>query len=273
MENIKISVVTVCYNAQACIEDTIKSVISQHYDDLEYIVIDGGSTDGTVDIVRKYIDKIAYYISEPDKGIYDAMNKAIKKTTGKYVNFLNAGDVFVNESVLSNIANCISSECDVLFGDIIVCKNGNYYIEKATEGEIKKPKSVRMGYNHQASFVRTALARKYPFDLNYKLAADFNMMKTLYHIGAKFFYCKFPVVIYDTTGVSSVNVSKHRYECLMIIDPARPLRNKLIAHFWGIKVKCKTNISNIIIKTCPFLLKRYYSNKKDYVAVNPSCQN
>ena len=87
----RISVVTVCYNAVDCIEQTMLSVLDQTYHDIEYIIIDGGSTDGTVDIIKKYADRLAYWISEPDKGIYDAMNKGIAVATGDYINFMNAG--------------------------------------------------------------------------------------------------------------------------------------------------------------------------------------
>ena len=95
-----ISVVTVSYNAVLTIEQTILSVINQTYPNVEYIIIDGGSTDGTVDIIKKYADKIAYWVSEPDKGIYDAMNKRWLKATGDFIQFLNAGDWFENEHVI-----------------------------------------------------------------------------------------------------------------------------------------------------------------------------
>mgnify|MGYP001033420933 FL=1 len=98
-----ISVVTVSYNAVLTIEQTILSVINQTYPNVEYIIIDGGSTDGTVDIIKKYADKIAYWVSEPDKGIYDAMNKGGLKATGDFIQFLNAGDWFENEHVIEKI--------------------------------------------------------------------------------------------------------------------------------------------------------------------------
>ena len=121
----KISVVTVCYNAADTIERTMLSVLNQTYHDIEYIIIDGGSTDGTVDIIRKYADKIAYWVSEPDKGIYDAMNKGIKVATGEWINFMNAGDYYYSNEVLKNVF-AISRYGDYLVG-IAVYPNGRYW--------------------------------------------------------------------------------------------------------------------------------------------------
>lgn len=114
----KISVVTVCYNAINDIEKTILSVINQTYSNIEYIIIDGGSTDGTMDIVNKYKDKIDVIVSEPDKGIYDAMNKGIDRATGDWINFMNAGDCFFNNVALENVfpRNYESVNFDILYG-------------------------------------------------------------------------------------------------------------------------------------------------------------
>lgn len=96
----KISVITVCYNCVSVIEQTIKSVLEQTYPNIEYIIIDGGSMDGTVDIIKKYSDTVTYWISEPDNGIYDAMNKGIDMATGDYLNFMNAGDTFFEDKAI-----------------------------------------------------------------------------------------------------------------------------------------------------------------------------
>lgn len=122
MNNPLISVVTVSYNAVTTIEQTILSVINQTYSNIEYIIIDGGSTDGTVDIIRKYADRIAYWVSEPDKGIYDAMNKGTKKANGEYIAFLNSDDWYELDAV-SIIAQFADGKNDLISGIIKLYKN------------------------------------------------------------------------------------------------------------------------------------------------------
>ena len=100
-----VTVVTVTYNAQDYLEKTIQSIISQSYSDIEYIIIDGGSTDGTLDIIKKYEKNITYWVSESDNGIYDAMNKGIKKASGEWINFMNAGDGFVDTNSIEPETN------------------------------------------------------------------------------------------------------------------------------------------------------------------------
>ena len=101
-DQVLISVVTVSYNAVSTIEQTILSVINQTYPHIEYIIIDGGSTDGTVDVIKKYADKITYWVSEPDKGIYDAMNKGLRRVRGDWCVFMNSGDILYNLSFASS---------------------------------------------------------------------------------------------------------------------------------------------------------------------------
>lgn len=125
MENSKISVITVCYNAADTLEKTIQSVLGQTYPNIEYIIIDGGSTDGTVDIIHKYTDRIAYWVSEPDGGIYDAMNKGIERATGEWINFMNAGDIFCDKFVLTNIlSNDSVNQYSFLFSDFYIYGKG-----------------------------------------------------------------------------------------------------------------------------------------------------
>ena len=122
MDNSLISVITVSYNAVSTIEQTILSVINQTYSNIEYIIIDGGSTDGTIDIIRRYEDKIAYWVSEPDRGIYDAMNKGASKANGEYIAFLNSDDWYELDAV-SIIAQFADGKTDLISGIIKLYKN------------------------------------------------------------------------------------------------------------------------------------------------------
>ncbi|HDY89306.1 MAG TPA: glycosyltransferase, partial [bacterium] len=120
-----LSIITVTYNAEACLEKTIQSVINQTYKNIEYIIIDGGSSDKTLSIIKKYKKYIKYCISEPDKGIYDAMNKGIKIAKGDYINFLNAGDFYYENNVLSYLFDNLDKSVDLLYGDsYLIDQNG-----------------------------------------------------------------------------------------------------------------------------------------------------
>ena len=133
MDNSLISVITVSYNAVSTIEQTILSVINQTYSNIEYIIIDGGSTDGTIDIIRRYEDKIAYWVSEPDRGIYDAMNKGASKANGEYIAFLNSDDWYELDAV-SIIAQFADGKTDLISGIIKLYKNNIFICSRCIYG-------------------------------------------------------------------------------------------------------------------------------------------
>ncbi|MCY1133837.1 glycosyltransferase family 2 protein [Bacteroides fragilis] len=117
-----VTIITVCYNAETTIEKTILNVINQTYADIEYIIIDGGSNDGTIEIINKYANKISYWMSEPDRGIYDAMNKGIKLAKGDWVSFMNSGDSFYSLDTVEDVVQFIREEYDVIYGSVnVVC--------------------------------------------------------------------------------------------------------------------------------------------------------
>ncbi len=196
-----ISIITVSFNAAKTIEQTILSVVNQTYPNIEYIIIDGGSTDGTVDIIKKYEDKIAYWVSEPDKGIYDAMNKGIEKASGEWINFMNSGDEFYNNRVLSDIfSESISNEIDVFYGDVAI-----KYQKKES---YKKPLPINqiekgMVFCHQSSFVRTKLYKENPYNLTYKICADYNFFLSVYRKGGNFKYKSIVISKFLYGGLSS----------------------------------------------------------------------
>lgn len=208
MENDKITIITVCYNSVNEIENTIQSVISQDYDNVEYLVVDGKSTDGTLEIIRKYSKGISNWLSEKDKGVFDAMNKAIDMATGEWLLFMNAGDSFAESDIISSFFNGVKYDdgVGVVFGDAFFLQPDNslsYY--KATPFT-KRESGIRdMGICHQAIFTRTSLARRFKFDFSYKYASDYNMMMNIFKSGYTFSYNAIPVCIYNLDGISSNN--------------------------------------------------------------------
>lgn len=227
----KISVITVCFNAVDTLERTIESVLGQTYSDIEYIIIDGGSTDGTVDIIYKYAERITYWVSEPDKGIYDAMNKGIKVATGEWTNFMNAGDTFSNQKVLATIfGNATSSDVDVLFGN-------SYSLDgKGNRKEHKCRKDITLLrympiYRHGASFVRTVVHKKCLFDLSRKdlgYALDGYCIHSLYMRGYRFKMVDCNVITYLEEGTSNHPYQNARYNYLIATDEGFSLKALLL---------------------------------------------
>lgn len=199
-----ITIITVCYNASSTIEQTILSVINQTYSNIEYIIIDGNSTDGTVDTIKKYENKISHWISEPDKGIYDAMNKGIKSATGEWINFMNSGDTFYSNTILNEIFLNSVFSCDVIYGNTnYIYSNGNV-IKKA--GKITSKKY--MPFTHQSSFVKTSLLKSFGFDCQYKICADRNFFYQLYLNKKKFKQIDYIISNYEAEeGISSINTN------------------------------------------------------------------
>jgi Glycosyltransferases involved in cell wall biogenesis len=200
----KYSIITVNFNNAEQLEQTIISVIDQNYKDYEYIIIDGGSTDNSVSIIQKYSSNINYWISEKDKGIYNGMNKGIAVAKGDYCLFLNSGDTFYNNDVLSKCANNLA-------GDFI-CGNANLLYPKGT-AIWESPENIdetffaqRLSLCHQSLFILTQLLKKRPYDESYRIAADFEQV--LYEsLVNKAVYSKIDTIIcnYRLDGISSNN--------------------------------------------------------------------
>lgn len=218
MNNPKVSVVTVCYNAASCLEETMLSVINQSYDNIEYIIIDGNSKDGSLDIIKKYAEKITYWVSEPDKGIFNAMNKGLQVATGDWINFMNAGDSFMSQSTISDIFNKKDlSSWDVLFGDTM-SKQGMLKLKPFFDAPLRNILPVPMGIVHQSIFVKTPQAQSVGFNEDFKVSADYNMMMTIYKNGGSFRYIDMPVAFFDTNGFSFNNMKKQLIEESIICE-------------------------------------------------------
>ena len=176
----KFSVITVTYNAGKVLEDTIQSVVFQTYRNVEYIIVDGNSKDNTLEIVDKYRNRISQVISEPDKGLYDAMNKGIQLATGDYLCFLNAGDEFHDNETLQKIVHTLKGKelPDVIYGETaIVDEEGHFlHMRRLSAPQTLTWKSFKQGMLvcHQAFFARRELAVQHPYDLKYRFSADFD---------------------------------------------------------------------------------------------------
>jgi glycosyltransferase involved in cell wall biosynthesis len=197
-----ISIVTVVYNGAEFLENTIKSVINQTYDNLEYIIIDGGSTDGTIDIIKKYVDKLSYWISEPDQGIYDAMNKGIDKVTGDWINFMNTGDIFYSHETITEIFSNSKHQEEIIYGDI------SY--DYGSFSKITKSKNINtlwqgMAFCHQSTFINSQYHKANKYSLKYSIAGDYDFLYKAFKQQKNFKYINKIVSIFLTDGLSDTN--------------------------------------------------------------------
>lgn len=238
-----ITVVTVVYNAAAVLERTILSVLSQTYPRIEYIIIDGGSDDGSVDIIQRYSHSLAYWCSRPDNGIYDAMNEGICKATGEWINFMNAGDTFCHEKVIEKIFSGGTdriSGYDVLYGNTIYRIPSISFMMKPDPLEsivYKKP------FCHQASFIKACLLKLRKFDESYKISADYESFLYFYQKGCEFRYIDEEFACYDCTDSISA-------------------KNEIQVHIEDSRINGRYSQANLIckkIKYCLYnILKKIY---------------
>jgi len=177
----KISIITVCYNSRTTIRDTIESVLAQNYSNIEYIIVDGLSNDGTLDIIREYGKRIDIVISESDIGIYDAMNKGIQSATGDVIGILNSDDFYIDDHVLSDVAKVfLDQNIDACYGDLVYVKQNNVdQVVRFWKSRDYKLGLFKAGWMppHPTFFVRKSVYERLgSFDLNYKIAADFELL-------------------------------------------------------------------------------------------------
>lgn len=227
-----VTIITVCRNHAQELERTIRSVESQTWQEKEYLVIDGASTDDTRNVIKAHEASITRWISEPDQGIYDAMNKGVKMAQGEWVIFMNAGDTFASDNTLQRVFGS-PQDADVIYGDVI-------------KGELVKkaeaPRNAhRMFYCHQSAFVRTRCLREFPFDIRHRMSADFKQVKQLYLSGKTFRQLDFPVANFDTQGVSNRNRSAGLYDNIQVIRETDCLweQVKLLPRLYFTYLLCK----------------------------------
>ena len=210
MQDLKISLITVVFNAENTINRCIGSVISQDFRNIEYIIIDGGSTDNTIQIIQENKQFISHFISEPDKGIYDAMNKGIQLATGDVIGMLNADDVFADHTVLSTIANAfIQQDSDITYGDLDYVNGNEKVIRKWRSGNFTS-KNLNWGWMppHPTFYCKRHLFKKFGlYSLNYGTAADYELMlRFLYANNLRVSYIKKVLVKMKVGGKSNKNI-------------------------------------------------------------------
>ena len=185
----KISIITVTFNSEDTIEDTLLSVFSQNYTDIEYIIIDGGSNDNTLRIVKKYSKYISHIISENDKGMYDAINKGIKLSRGDVIHILNSDDIYASENILTEIANIFKkSRYEIILSKIVFFKhniktNNKKYYTRDIGVKFFTPNLLRFGWMpaHPGTFIKKNIYSKFGlYKTNYQIAADYEMFVRLF---------------------------------------------------------------------------------------------
>ncbi len=242
----KISIITVTYNAISTIEQTMLSVLNQNYDNIEYIIIDGASTDGTVDSIKRYDEKVREgeypnvifrWISEPDKGIYDAMNKGIMMTTGEWVGIINSGDYyepFILEKIIREAYR--QPDIDLFFGNMKIIREGKYFRDEIFNGSINLK---IMNICHPTVFIRKNIYIQYGiFDEKFRIAADYDLLLRFYKRNIKFKYLDTFIASFATGGVSSVftlKILRERYQ-IRIKNHIFPFSLKEIATYFYCKL-------------------------------------
>ncbi len=208
----KISIITVCFNSEKTLERTIGSVISQDYKNIEYILIDGGSNDNTLNIIDKYKQHISTIVSEKDKGIYDGINKGIQKATGDIISLIHANDIFVNSNVISKIINFFQNNpnADIVLSDLAFKKNlDDKKITRYYSAQNFKSWMLRIGYSppHLSAFFRTGVFKKVGlYQTNFKIAGDFDyFVRCFLKHKLKFIYFKECLIFMSTGGTSGKN--------------------------------------------------------------------
>lgn len=220
---LKISIITVCYNSEKYIRSAIESVKSQTYSNIEYIVIDGGSSDDTIDIVKEYKSSVSLYISEPDNGIYDAMNKGVALATGDVVGVLNSDDFFSSKDIISKIVNTFSnSNIDALYGDIgfVNPYNENVIVRYYSSKYFRRWMfHLATSPPHPSFYVKkTKYVELGNYDSNYKIGADLDlMMRFMYKSNINYTYLEESIVTMRLGGVSTdlSNIILLNRECLL----------------------------------------------------------
>jgi len=223
-----LTIVTVVYNDEKNLENIINSISTQSYPNIEYIVIDGGSTDKSIDVIRKYEDNIDYWLSEKDRGIYDAMNKGVHLATGNWINFMNAGDSFYNTTTVAEIMENIPQSADLVYGHTFYKENEKMNLIETYSIDCLWTSMI---CSHQSIFVKTHLLKNRPFNLNYEISSDFDFIYYCYVNGSNFYDTKKIIAVHAVDGVSEKRIIKRMLERWKIVRDYTPSAKVNIFYF------------------------------------------
>lgn len=237
-----ITIATVCYNDHDALAQTIANIRTLDFEDKEYIVIDGGSGDGTQDLITDNQDIVDVWKSEPDRGLYHAMNKALSLARGEWIIFMNAGDQFANSDTLNRMAPNLSPNADVLYGD-------RWYLHKSGKKRYERARHIdtifeRMPFCHQSALVKTATLRRFAFNETYRFAADYELFVRMYVSQCRFEREAQPISIFVAGGLSESGLRPHLEVMKVLLDYCDDTtvleRNAYLRHF---RRKCHSLIS------------------------------
>ena len=199
----KLSIITVNLNNRDGLQKTIDSVVSQTFKDFEWIVIDGGSTDGSEELIAQYADHFAYWVSEPDKGIYNAMNKGIKVANGEYLLFLNSGDWLYGENILEECF-AINRNANILYCDCVI-KKGSTFVNRNYSDNLSFAEFYDTSLCHQSTLIKAILLKDNLYDESLKIVSDWKFFLQKALEGRSFQHIDIPLSVYNLEGVSSIN--------------------------------------------------------------------
>lgn len=241
----RITIITIVKNGERYLEQTILSVLNQTYKNIEYIIIDGGSNDGSLETIKKYDHRISFWVSEVDNGLYDAMNKGISKSTGEWIGFLNSGDTFLSNNTIQEIfCTDYYTEVDILYGNsILINEDGTKIYIKA--GDQISDLSKFPIYRHGASFVRSSVHKQNKFDLSLSnklgFALDYNCIFELFAQGYNFKKIDIYIMQFPIEGISNNKYKSLKYNYLITHKNNKSIKDKLILNFRLFKVFIRNN--------------------------------
>lgn len=267
----KLSIITINYNNRDGLRKTIESVVNQTWQEFEYIIIDGGSTDGSVEVIKEYADRINYWVSEPDKGIYDAMNKGIDQAKGEYCLFMNSGDCIYQSTTLEEVKQQLD-------GTDIIC--GTTITDLGAVWKAPEMISFRFLYkttiNHQSTFIYSKMMKRHKYDISYKIVSDWKfLIECLIINNGSYKSINRPIALYDTSGLSSLNTKKlikERSEILSALIPERILNDYKTSqeeNLYRIITEHRLHKLFYTINIIPFKVASFFSSKSKWAKTFP----